>query len=105
MGVQEKVVGDSSPKPFEGTILIVRHPYSGKVHTLFSGEAMTKGELSNAFSAVPPKFSYDDVDFCINPNGINGDPSAISADVRIAKNASNAVGVDVIMDSGNNRCR
>lgn len=105
VGVQEEVVGDSSPKPFKGTILIVRHPYSGKVHTLFSGEAMTEGELSNAFSAVPPKFSYEDVDFCINPNGINGDPSAISADVRIARNASNAVGVDVIMDSENNECR
>lgn len=105
VGVQEEVVGDSSPKPFKGTILIVRHPYSGKVHTLFSDEAMTEGGLSGAFSAVPPKFSYEDVDFCINPNGINGDPSAISADVRIARNASNAVGVDVIMDSENNECR
>ena len=105
VGVQEEVVGDSGPKPFKGTILIVRHPYSGKVHTLFSGEAMTEGELSNAFSADDLKFSYNDVDFCINPNGINGDLSAISADVRIAMNASNAVGVDVIMDSGNNKCR
>ena len=43
--------------------------------------------------------------FCINPNGIDGDPSAISADVRIARNASNAVGIDVIMDSENNKCR
>lgn len=104
VGVYE-VVEDSSPKPFNGTILIVRHPYSGKVHTLFSDEAMTEGGLSAAFSAVNPKFLYEDVDFCINPNGIGGDPSAISADVRIAKNAGNAVGVDVIMDSGNNRCR
>ena len=105
VGVQEEVVGDSSPKPFEGTILIVRHPYSGKVHTLFSNKAMTESELSAAFSADDLKFSYKDVDFCINPNGINGAPSAISADVRIANNAGNAVGVDVIMDSGNNRCR
>ena len=105
VGVQEKVVGDSSSKPFKGTILIVRHPYSGKVHTLFSNKAMTESELSGAFHADALKFSYEDVDFCINPNGIDGDPSAISADVRIAKNAGNAVGVDVIMDSGNNKCR
>ena len=104
VGVQEDVE-DSSPKPFVGTILIVRHPYSGKVHTLFSNKAMTESELSDAFRADALQFSYDDVDFCINPNGIDGDPSAISADVRIARNASNAVGIDVIMDSENNKCR
>lgn len=103
VGIHHEVVGDSSPEPFEGTILIVRHPYSGKVHTLFSYEAMEGDGQEDFFN--PDEFSYEDVDFCINPNGINGDPSAISADVRIAKNASNAAGVDVIMDSGNNKCR
>jgi hypothetical protein len=66
---------------------------------------MKEGGLSGAFHADALEFSYKDVDFCINPNGIGGDPSAISADVRIAKNASNAAGVDVIMDSENNQCR
>lgn len=104
-GVGVQKVGASGLMPLRGTIMIVRHPYSGKVHTLFSDEAMTEGGLSGAFRADALGFSYEDVDFCINPNGINGDPSAISADVRIANNASNAVGVDVIMDSGNNKCR
>ena len=101
VGVQE--VGESGLVPLKGTIMIVRHPYSGKVHTLFSYEAIEGDGQEGFFN--PDEFSYKDVDFCINPNGIGGDPSAISADVRIAKNASNAVGVDVIMDSGNNECR
>lgn len=105
VGIHHEVVGDSSPEPFEGTILIVRHPYSGKVHTLFSDEAMVEGGLSGAFGVNDSSFTYGTVDFCVNPNGIDGGPSAISADVRIVKNASNAAGVDVIMDSGNNKCR
>jgi type II secretory pathway pseudopilin PulG len=101
VGVQE--VGESELVPLKGTIMIVRHPYSGKVHTLFSYDAMEGDGQEGFFN--PDEFSYKDVDFCINPNGIGGAPSAISADVRIAKNAGNAVGIDVIMDSENNKCR
>ena len=104
-GVWVQKVGASGLMPLRGTIMIVRHPYSGKVHTLFSDEVMAEDGLSDVFSAEVPTFLYKDVNFCINPNGIGGAPSAISADVRIAKNASNAAGVDVIMDSENNQCR
>ena len=43
------------------------------------------------------------VDFCVNPNG--DEESSRRADVRIKKGATNASGIEVIMDGEGNVCR
>lgn len=95
---------------FTGTVIIVRHPDSGRVHTAFSPSVISIGEIGGTSLNELLKlydsedgFKEEAIDFCVNPNG--DEYSSSRADVRIEKGASNASGVEVIMDEGNNKCR
>ena len=90
---------------YTGSIMIVRHPVSGKVYTLYGDyinvASGTSSELSETF--LGSLKDEDDIHICVNPNG--DEASSIRADVRIEKGATNASGVSIIMDSNDNECR
>lgn len=100
----------NQPDQFTGTVIIVRHPDSGRVHTAFSRSVISIGgvggtslnELLKLYDSEDG-FKEEAIDFCVNPNG--DEYSSSRADVRIEKDASNASGVEVIMDEGDNKCR
>ena len=100
----------NQPDRFTGTVIIVRHPDSGRVHTAFSRSFISIGgvggtslnELLKLYDSEDG-FKEEAIDFCVNPNG--DEYSSSRADVRIEEGASNASGVEVIMDEGNNKCR
>ncbi len=106
---------------FTGSILVIRHPRSGTINTLVSKEVIevnnTLRDANNAFSGhgsynfgslLASKlntFVEDEIDFCINPNGI-GAFSNSRRDIRLVKNARNASGVEIIdLDSSENVCK
>lgn len=109
---------DGAAKLFEGSILIVRHPKSGTINTLYydgvidvnaiiadanyrEDYASTKDLLVDYLD----EFELRDVDFCVNPYGFGG-TGALIRDVRIIKNARNSSGVELIdLDSSEDRCR
>ena len=96
---------------FTGTVIIVRHPDSGRVHTAFSNGVISIGGVDGnslndllRLSDGEDRFKEEEaIDFCVNPNG--DEYSNSRADVRIEKGASNASGVEVIMDGDDNECR
>ncbi len=77
-----------------GALLIVRHPSSGTVYTFRSGVSSTE-----AMDNLVGNFSFDDVDFCVNPNG--PDRSNLRKDIRIVAGARNASGVEIVSDGEN----
>lgn len=104
-GVSIQTTDPTGDNRYTGSIMIVRHPVSGKVYTLY-------GDSINVTSGTASKLSEtflgslkdeDDINICVNPNG--DEASSIRADVRIEKGATNASGVSIIMDSNDNRCR
>lgn len=101
-------VEDVAGNVFAGTILIVRHPTSGTIHTLYSpniievNDTLTKANATKNFTNaermltnVLDSFTSVAVNFCINPNGFEP-PSDNRRNVRIIKDARNASGVEVI---------
>lgn len=118
---------------FNGSLLIVRHPRSGTIYTYvynfpievndvmkfsptsgLDGARAKEFKLHNNRSSIGAdsqtkmlyNFSFDPgvvVDFCVDPNGGGGD---VRRDVRLAANARNASGVEVMpADSEENKCR
>ncbi len=112
-GTRIQNINSSSQTDYEGTILIVRNPESGRVYTLTSRTPIdvnaAQGNIDQALhsrlrsSDNDLKFQIEQIDFCVNPNGVES--SSRRADVRIKRGASNASGVEVIMDSNDNLCR
>ena len=115
---------------FNGSLLIVRHPRSGTIYTYVYNfpievndvmhSSPTSGldgakefKLRNNRSSIGAgpltkmlyefTFELSVVDFCVDPNGGGGD---VRRDVRLAANARNASGVEVMpADSKENKCR
>lgn len=94
---------------FAGALLIIRHPRSGDVYTLFKDNgAIEVNENKSAihdytwFVNQLSGFKVDNVDFCITPDGFTGGEGR--ADVRVKKWASGSSGVEVINDSSDNNC-
>lgn len=95
--------------PLEGMVLIVRHPSSGVIYTLYSNKVVQindKMALNRAGGASVDTdflnlddFDYQDIDFCINPTGENG--VYYRNDVRIKKGARNASAVELVPDEEN----
>lgn len=115
-GTRIQKTNNSPQTDFSGVVLIVRSPESGRVYTLISREPIVidaSDNTNNAEQALlrrlednindSSKFHIEQVDFCVNPNG--KESSTKRADVRIAKGASNASGIEIIMDSDDNDCR
>ena len=84
---------------FTGALLVVRHPSSGIVYTLYSsGGGLAAGGSAidiGSFSVV----SGDGIDFCVNPNGAG--ESDLRKDVRIVAGARNSSDIVVEPDSKN----
>lgn len=93
---------------FKGSILIVRHPQSGTINTLYYGNvinvnkilktANNSGSFESAQTMLSSKlsgFKTMQIDFCINPSGAER-PGEIRRDVRLNKNLRNGSGVEVI---------
>ncbi len=96
---------------FVGALLILRHPRSGVVYTyVMRGETIdvnakiieannTGKDKFNPLSKYlnDNKFKIEQVDFCVNPNGVN--ESGLRSDVRIENNARNGSAVLVVGDN------
>lgn len=96
---------------FEGSVLIVRDPKSGVVQTYVSKQTFDvkdsytsegkPGVLTNVLTS--DEFKFNDVDFCINPNGEA--ESNNRADIRLKRRAQNQSGIEIMsFDNENNRC-
>ena len=107
----------SDPEDYEGVVLIVRDPFSGRVYTAVSDNSEPPGidiaDPNNAVDILSTRLKLDgknggfvskQIDFCVNPNG--DEPSNRRVDVRIITGASNASGVEIVTDGDNsNKCR
>ena len=118
---QAKLEGIENNTDFKGTLLIVRHPRSGTINTLYRTGAIAVNSLitqgksvedigttfRNQLKTGTNGFNAVDVDFCINATGDRDNNKR--TDVRIVKNAHNASGIEIIgLDDNSatgNRCR
>lgn len=86
---------------FKGALLIVRHPRSGSIYTLFNKNTIevnkknSEGVLFNELGG----FELTDVDFCVTPDGLVGLKGR--ADVRIKKRAAGSAGIETYYDYDN----
>lgn len=118
---------------FEKTILVVRHPLSGTINTLVYESPIqvndifnrnkdacnnsSGSEAANACSAVDGilkekfdekenEFRPQEMDFCVNLDGLNKSLFSSPQDIRITKNARNASSVlKIDMDGEENKCK
>ena len=108
---------------YKGSILIVRHPRSGTITTLVypgsSGVIQVNKLVKDANNSknfatvrnmlkdklkVANGFKTDEVNFCVNPNGI-GVTADVRRNIRLLANARNASGVELInQDDTDNKC-
>ena len=106
--------GEEGYRVFTGALLIVRSPSTGTVYTYMTTREIT--DINNAFiykevDGAEEKslldtnnsegFKQVDVDFCVNPNGV--DKSTLRRDIRIVKGAKNASGIEIVSDD-DSRC-
>lgn len=102
---------------FKGSLLIVRSPNTGTIHTfvmdeVIDVEAMMKNAVSenfNVFDYVDEgenknylrdgRFLTEEIDFCVNPNGAG--KSNLRRDVRVEKGATNTSGIEIVSDGEN----
>ncbi len=105
----QKDITNPAGNLFKGSILIVRHPQSGTINTLFANnvvinvnstlaKANSEGNFENAENLLSSRlnsFVAKQIDFCINPAGAEK-PSEIRRDIRLTKNLRNGSGVAVI---------
>lgn len=126
----ESTIQNTSGGAYVGSILIIRHPETGTINTLaMNGTALQVnaemqdinnrvgggGAYSASFSKIlndhlsnsaSTKFKLEAVDFCVSPYelGVTGPMDRIN--IRLAKNARNASGVQIIdIDDTDNKCR
>ncbi len=116
----------------KGSLLVVRHPRSGTISTLWSDDVIEVNEAVSDFNAKGGlnsnhrvwsllsselgwlddngnerdlKFQAQEINFCINPYGL-GSPSELRRNIRLTENARNASAVETIdQDSSDNKCR
>lgn len=108
------VIDSTEHELFTGSILVVRHPRSGVINTLYSPQIVPVNETvkfnfggaETLLSSRLDSFTADDdIDFCLNPYGM-GQSGSFIRDIRISKNARNSSGVVIIdQDGSDNRCK
>ncbi len=101
-------------QPFVGSILVVRHPRSGTITTLYYNKAMQVNEaMKNAnpntlrtfLTSKLSDFKAEELNFCVNPDGY-GNKGKIRWNVKLAKNARNTSGVEITtLDGPDNSCK
>ncbi|MBR6505866.1 prepilin-type N-terminal cleavage/methylation domain-containing protein [Candidatus Saccharibacteria bacterium] len=112
--VEQKDILNPGGNLFTGSMLIVRHPQSGTINTLFSNTVIKVNETLNTvnedkdftkatdlLTSVLARtvrnggFGAMQIDFCINPAGAEK-PSEIRRDIRLTKNNRNVSGVEIV---------
>ena len=95
----------ASYQNFNGTLLVIRHPSSGVIYTKVLDETIQVNEIlkggstdsiKNILTSKLGDFETEQVDFCVNPNGI--ERSTLRRDVRLAKGLRNASGIQIVAD-------
>ena len=119
---------DLAGDPFVGSILVVRHPRSGTINTLVLENTVipvnyerkqaddivkaggTSSSIKNLLKdylekTTDPKFSTEEVSFCISPYGPGESGTTPRQEIRLLENARNASSVEMIeTDGGDNQC-
>lgn len=108
---------------FKGSIMIVKHPRSGVINTLYSSrtiqvnETVRNARLAGNFESTKTLLSskldtFDivgnsddgDIDMCLNPYGM-GHTGSFRRDIRIVKNSRSSVGVVIVdQDDPTSKC-
>ena len=109
-GIQTTAAYGSGYNKYNGSILIVRHPRSGTIHTLVSNNVIQVNNAvksntggSTLLTSQLNSFSFSQKDFCINPLG--NAKSNQRRNIKLASDARNASGVRLIdQDSAENSC-
>lgn len=87
--------------PLKGMLLVVRHPSSGKIVTYFTRNLVNinAGSVNDVSNAISPDqgFNTGQIDFCVNPDP--GNSNVLRSDVRIAANAQNSSGIELVGES------
>ena len=108
---------------FTGSILVVRHPRSGTINTLFLNRTIEVNSItrnanaSRSYGAAitnmltqylgtsGTRFTISTINFCVDPYGESGTGSVPRQNIRVLDNARNASSVQLIeMDGGDNAC-
>ena len=101
--------GTTDGQPFTGSILVVRHPRSGTINTLYSSNvlqvnsefrtAQAAGNYAGVLNLLKTNlgsFSTKEIDFCVNPSGPWVPSITRRQNIRILKDARNASSVELI---------
>ncbi len=104
------------------SILVVRHPRSGTINTLVYNDAVEVNKIvrdasascmyqtscttvTDLLTSKIDSFNVSEMDFCVNPYGLNIRGGEPRRDVRILENARNASSVQLIdLEGSDNRC-
>lgn len=92
--------------PLDGMLLIVRHPVTGTVYTMFK-ETETDNQINEKKQRRDEKilsatgfldgFRAEQIDFCVRPLAEEGERRR--TDIRLVKGARNASGIEMISES------
>ena len=102
--------GTTNGSPFTGSILIVRHPRSGTINTLYSNTTIEVNSLfrsakstgnyngvMNSLKNVLNSFNTTEINFCVNPFGPGVSSGTTKRqNIRLLKDARNASSVELI---------
>ena len=122
----DSTIQNTSGGAYVGSILIIRHPGSGTINTLvLNGTAIQVNakirEINNNLGmhvnlssiltdylkrTSTPSFKLEAVNFCVSPYELGATGPMDKINIRVAKNARNASGVQMIdMDDADNKCK
>lgn len=95
---------------FTGSIMIVRHPRSGTINTMYSGTVVNQNnDLNNVniFRNVLGSFGTNaEIYFCLSAYPVGRSGAIPKQPIRILPNAKNASDVEFIeLDSSDNKCK
>ena len=102
---------------FSGSIIVVRHPRSGTINTLYSGdvieanEMMKNADYAGAVNSLMNELNINSfnetvVNFCVNPGGMGLITDIRRQNIRLVRNARNASDVELVNldDAVQNEC-
>ncbi|MBR2753798.1 prepilin-type N-terminal cleavage/methylation domain-containing protein [Candidatus Saccharibacteria bacterium] len=92
-----KLENVGSNDEYKGALMIIRHPRSGIVYTVSKNSVLnSKGPFNRDYWS---KFDFGAVNYCIDPD--NDISNRRRVDVKIANNARNSSGIEIVADNGN----
>lgn len=96
---------------FVGSILVVRHPRSGTINTLYWNKTINQNDSTVAATKPLAKnignFSANsDITFCLSPYPVGKSGVVPKQPIKILQNARNASDVELMdLDGGDNPCK